>query len=158
MILNAGSFPPPINLLPPPTQGIAVLACCASHIHEALMAAVAFGATHVNLDGTLIRTDRLARKGSNGADLWWNEKHKCHGGNIQILCLPGGFPTWVSEVREQHAPGIPRSTARFSTPKTSPSTSPTTRTPTRQRSNQRVKSRQALTENGSMICGTPVRR
>jgi hypothetical protein len=80
-------------------EGIAVLAYCAPDIHEALMAAVAFGATHVNLDGTLIRTDRLARKGPNGADLWWSGKHKCHGGNIQVLCLPDGFPLWVSQVR-----------------------------------------------------------
>jgi hypothetical protein len=80
-------------------EGIAVLALAAPDIHEALTAAVAFGATHVNLDGTLIRTDRLACKGPNGADLWWSGKHKCHGGNIQVLCLPDGFPIWVSEVR-----------------------------------------------------------
>lgn len=80
-------------------EGIAVLACCAADIHQALMTAVAFGATHVNLDGTLIVTDRLARKGPNGADLWWSGKHKCHGGNIQVLCPPCGFPIWVSEVR-----------------------------------------------------------
>jgi hypothetical protein len=80
-------------------EAIAVLACCAPDIHEALMAAVAFGATHVNLDGTLIVTDRLAAKGPNGADLWWSGKHKCHGGNIQVLCLPDGFPLWVSDVR-----------------------------------------------------------
>jgi hypothetical protein len=80
-------------------EGIAVLAYRAPDIHEALMAAVAFGATHVNLDGTLIRTDRLALKGPNGADLWWSGKHHCHGGNIQVLCLPDGFPIWVSDVR-----------------------------------------------------------
>lgn len=80
-------------------EGIAVLACCAPDIHEALMAAVAFGAAHVNLDGTLIRTDRLALKGPNGADLWWSGKHHCHGGNVQVLSLPDGFPIWVSGVR-----------------------------------------------------------
>ncbi|HEV2636325.1 MAG TPA: transposase family protein [Actinocrinis sp.] len=80
-------------------EAVAVLAFAAPDIHEALMAAVAFGATHINLDGTLIHTDRLAVKGPNSADLWWSGKHKCHGGNIQVLCLPDGFPIWVSEVR-----------------------------------------------------------
>jgi DDE superfamily endonuclease len=80
-------------------EGIAVLALAAPDIREALMAVVAFGATHVNLDGTLIVTDRLAARGPNGADLWWSGKHKCHGGNIQVLCLPCGFPIWVSDVR-----------------------------------------------------------
>ena len=80
-------------------EGISVLAYCAPDLHEALMAATAFGATHVNLDGTLICTDRLTRKGPNGADLWWSGKHHCHGGNLQVLCLPDGFPIWVSDVR-----------------------------------------------------------
>jgi hypothetical protein len=26
----------------------------------------------MNLDGTLIHTDRVAMKGPNGADLWWS--------------------------------------------------------------------------------------
>ena len=80
-------------------EGIAVPACCAPDLHEALMAATAFGATHVNLDGTLICTDRLARPGPGGADYRWSGKHHCHGGNLQILCLPDGFPIWVSDVR-----------------------------------------------------------
>ena len=80
-------------------EAIAVLACRAPDIHEALMVAVAFGATHVNLDGTLIVTDRLGAKGPNGADMWWSGKHKCHGGNIQVLCLPDGFPLWASDAR-----------------------------------------------------------
>ena len=80
-------------------EAVAVLAYCAPDIHEALMAAVAHGATHINLDGTLIHTDRLAARGPNRADLWWSGKHKCHGGNIQVLSLPDGFPLWVSDVR-----------------------------------------------------------
>jgi hypothetical protein len=80
-------------------EAIAVPAQGAPDIHGALTAAVAFGATHVNLDGTLIVTDRLALKGPNGADPWWSGKHKRHGGNIQVLCLPDGFPLWVSDVR-----------------------------------------------------------
>ncbi len=80
-------------------EGIDVLAALAPHVHEALAAARAAGATHVNLDGTLICTDRVTRKGPNGADLWWSGKHKRHGGNIQVLSYPDGFPAWVSDVR-----------------------------------------------------------
>jgi hypothetical protein len=80
-------------------EGIDVLAALAPHVHEALAAARAAGGTHVNLDGTLIETDRITRKGPNGADLWWSGKHKRHGGNIQVLSYPDGFPVWVSDVR-----------------------------------------------------------
>jgi hypothetical protein len=80
-------------------EGIDVLAALAPHAHEALAAARAAGVTHVNLDGTLIGTDRVARTGPNGADLWWSGKHKRHGGNIQVLSYPDGFPAWVSDVR-----------------------------------------------------------
>jgi hypothetical protein len=80
-------------------EGVDVLAALAPDAHEALLAAKAAGATHVNLDGTLIHTDRVAARGPNGADLWWSGKHKHHGGNIQVLSNPEGFPGWVSEVR-----------------------------------------------------------
>ena len=80
-------------------EGTDVLAALAPHVHDALLAAKASGATHLNLDGTLIHTDRVAARGPNGADLWWSGKHKHHGGNIQVLSYPDGFPGWVSEVR-----------------------------------------------------------
>lgn len=80
-------------------EGIRVLSWLAPDLHEALLLAHACGATHVNLDGTLIHTDRIAARGPNGADLWWSGKHKHHGGNIQVLSLPDGFPAWVSDVR-----------------------------------------------------------
>ena len=80
-------------------EGIDVLAALAPDIHQALLAAKASGATHLNLDGTLIHTDRVAARGPNGADLWWSGKHKHHGGNIQVLSHPDGFPAWVSDVR-----------------------------------------------------------
>ena len=38
-------------------------------------------------------------KGPNDADLWWSGKHRHHGGNIQVLADPAGFPIWVSGVR-----------------------------------------------------------
>jgi hypothetical protein len=80
-------------------EGIDALARLAPDLHEALLAAKAAGATHLNLDGTLIHTDRVATKGPNGADLWWSGKHKHHGGNVQVLSYPDGFPGWTSEVR-----------------------------------------------------------
>jgi DDE superfamily endonuclease/Restriction endonuclease len=56
------------------------------------------GWSHVNLDGTLIETDRVHAKGENGHDLWYSGKHKQHGGNVQVLTEPGGFPVWTSPV------------------------------------------------------------
>jgi hypothetical protein len=80
-------------------EAIDVLAALAPCVHDALLAAKAAGATRLNLDGTLIHTDRVAMRGPNGADLWWSGKHRCHGGNIQVLSNPDGFPCWTSEVR-----------------------------------------------------------
>jgi hypothetical protein len=80
-------------------EAIDVLAALAPCVHDALAAVRASGATHVNLDGTLIHTDRVAMRGPNDADLWWSGKHKHHGGNVQVLSYPDGFPCWVSDVR-----------------------------------------------------------
>jgi len=57
---------------------------------------VAAGYTHLNLDGTVIRTDRVAAPGPNKADLWWSGKHKHHGGNVQVISAPDGWPLWVA--------------------------------------------------------------
>ncbi|WP_374111619.1 transposase family protein [Pseudonocardia sp. ICBG1142] len=32
-------------------------------------------------------------------DLWWSGKHRCHGGNIQVITAPDGWPLWSSPVR-----------------------------------------------------------
>ena len=80
-------------------EAVDVLAALAPCVHDALLAAKAAGVTHLNLDGTLIHTDRVAMRGPNGADLWWSGKHKRHRGNIQVLSYPDGFPCWVSDVR-----------------------------------------------------------
>jgi len=32
-------------------------------------------------------------------DLWWSGKHACHGGNVQVLAAPDGWPLWTSPVR-----------------------------------------------------------
>jgi hypothetical protein len=80
-------------------EGLTVLADHAPDLSTALERAAAAGYTHLNLDGTVIRTDRVAAAGPNGADLWWSGKHKHHGGNVQVIAAPDGWPIWVSPVR-----------------------------------------------------------
>jgi hypothetical protein len=81
-------------------EAIDVLAAVAPGVHGALLAARTAGHTHVNLDGTLIRTDRSKAVGPTaGVDLWWSGKHRAHGANIQVLTAPDGWPLWTSPVR-----------------------------------------------------------
>lgn len=80
-------------------EGLEVLAGRAPDLQTAIEAAAEAGCTHLNLDGTVVRTDRVSTPGPNGADLWWSGKHKHHGGNVQVLSTPDGRPIWVSEVR-----------------------------------------------------------
>ncbi|WP_194924380.1 HARBI1 family protein [Catenulispora pinisilvae] len=80
-------------------EGIDALAAAAPGLPEAIAAAKAAGHTHLNLDGTVIRIDRCAAPGPNGADLWWSGKHKHHGGNLQVLSDTDGWPLWISAVR-----------------------------------------------------------
>jgi hypothetical protein len=80
-------------------EGIDLLAGHAPDLHEALEAAKAAGLTHVNLDGVVIATDRVKTPGPGTADLWWSGKHKHHGGNIQVISAPDGWPLWTSPVR-----------------------------------------------------------
>lgn len=80
-------------------EGIDVLAAGAPDLHDALQAAKEAGLSHVNLDGVVIATDRVRTPGPNNADLWWSGKHKHHGGNVQVLSAPDGWPLWTSGVR-----------------------------------------------------------
>ena len=81
-------------------EGIAVLAARRPSLHGALLAAKVAGHSHVICDGTLIYTDRIATPGPTaGVDLWWSGKHKHHGGNIQVVSAPDGWPLWTSDVR-----------------------------------------------------------
>lgn len=34
-----------------------------------------------------------------GVDLWWSGKHDNHGGNVQVVTAPDGWPLWTSAVR-----------------------------------------------------------
>jgi hypothetical protein len=80
-------------------EGLTGLSDHAPDLSTALERAAAVGYTHPNLDGTAIRTDRVAAPGPAGADLWWSGKHKHHGGNVQVIAAPDGWPIWVSAVR-----------------------------------------------------------
>jgi hypothetical protein len=81
-------------------EGIDVLAARKPSLHSVLLAAKLAGHSHVNLDGTLIYTDRCATPGPTpGVDLWWSGKHHHHGGNIQVISSPDGWPLWTSPVR-----------------------------------------------------------
>src|SRR5688500_7488943 len=88
-------------------EGIDVLAAAAPGLRGALLAARAAGHAHVTVDGTLIRTDRCHTPGPTArgdrsdrrVDLWWSGKHACHGGNVQVIAAPDGWPIWTSPVR-----------------------------------------------------------
>lgn len=81
-------------------EGIAVLAARAPKLESALLAAKIAGYSHVNIDGTVIETDRCRTPGPTpGVDLWWSKKHHNHGGNVQVITTPDGWPIWTSPVR-----------------------------------------------------------
>jgi DDE superfamily endonuclease len=88
-------------------EGIDALAAAAPGLRGALLAARAAGHSHVTVDGTLIRTDRVrtpgptvrADRSDRRVDLWWSGKHAAHGGNVQVIAAPDGWPLWTSGVR-----------------------------------------------------------
>ncbi len=88
-------------------EGIDVLAAAAPGLRGALLAARAAGHPHVTVDGTLVRTDRCHAPGPTArgdrperrVDLWWSGKHTAHGGNVQVIAAPDGWPLWTSPVR-----------------------------------------------------------
>jgi DDE superfamily endonuclease len=81
-------------------EGIGVLAARAPKLESALLAAKAAGHPHITIDGTLIETDRCRTPGPTpGVDLWWSGRHDNHGGNIQVITAPDGWPLWTSDVR-----------------------------------------------------------
>ena len=81
---------------------IAVLAEQAPDLRQALERARGDGFAHVILDGKIIPCDRckepaVSVKG-HVIDLWYSGKAHAHGGNIQAVLAPDGFPLWVSDV------------------------------------------------------------
>ncbi|MGW0583919.1 transposase family protein [Streptomyces sp. NPDC002920] len=87
-------------------EGIDVLADQAPDLHEVLIQCQLEGMAHVILDGTLVKSDRLAGVRENGNDLWLSQKHKAFGGNNQFLSAPDGTPLWVSGVEPGSTPDI----------------------------------------------------
>jgi hypothetical protein len=83
-------------------EAIAVLAEQAPDLHEALQQAEAEGLSHLILDGKVFTADRYGEKTTSVKgkliDLWYSGKACEHGGNIQALSAPTGFPLWVSGV------------------------------------------------------------
>jgi hypothetical protein len=79
---------------------ITVLADEAPDLREALERARAEGFPHVILDGTVIPADRCRVKTLSVQgeliDVWYSGKAHTHGGNIQAVTAPDGFPLWVS--------------------------------------------------------------
>ena len=82
---------------------IAVLAGQAPDLRQALERARDEGLSHVILDGTVIPADRCREKTlsvhGDVIDLWYSGKAHAHGGNIQAVIAPDGFPLWVSDVQ-----------------------------------------------------------
>lgn len=87
-------------------EGIDVLAGQSPDLHEVLDRCRRKGTTHVILDGTLIESDRVAGVRDNGNDLWFSQKHKAFGGNVQFLSAPDSTPLWVSEAEPGSVPDI----------------------------------------------------
>jgi hypothetical protein len=79
---------------------IEVLEEQAPDLREALERAQGEGLAHVILDGKIIPCDRckepaVSVKGQV-IDLWYSGKAHSHGGNIQAVLAPDGFPLWIS--------------------------------------------------------------
>ena len=87
-----------------------VLAGQAPDLHQALQRAHQDGLPHVILDRTIIESGRcrepaLSARGEV-TGLWYSGKAHAHGGNIQAIFAPDGFPLWAS-------PGEPGSVHDF---------------------------------------------
>jgi hypothetical protein len=80
-------------------EALDVIAAHAPALGAVLTHARAVGLPFLCLDGTLIPTDRVAARAERGHHLWYSGKHHAFGGSVQVLCDPGGFPLWVSDVR-----------------------------------------------------------
>jgi len=78
-----------------------VLAAQAPDLRQALEGAKDEGLSHVILDGKIIPCDRCKEPAvsvqGEVIDLWYSGKAHRHGGNIQAVLAPGGFPLWVSD-------------------------------------------------------------
>ncbi len=80
-------------------EAIDVIAAHAPSLHEVLAIAKQEDWPFVCLDGTLVPIAQLhGPRNPTGADSWYSGKHHRHGGNVQVVCDPTGYPVWVSPV------------------------------------------------------------
>jgi len=79
-------------------EGIDVIAAHAPELPDVLAHGLQQGWQFVCLDGTLIPAVRSAARSEAGHDVWYSGKHHRHGGLIQVLTGPTGYPEWVSGV------------------------------------------------------------
>ena len=77
-------------------EAVDVIAANAPELRDVLVRGLQEGWAFVCLDGTLIPCTRSSAPSATGHDLWYSGKHKQHGGNIQVLTRPDGYPDWVS--------------------------------------------------------------
>ncbi|MET9462145.1 transposase family protein [Streptomyces canus] len=87
-------------------EGIDVLAAQAPDLHDVLERCRDQELSHVVLDGMLVQSDRVTGVRDNGNDLWFSQKHKSFGGNVQFLSAPVGTPLWVSDAEPGSTPDI----------------------------------------------------
>jgi DDE superfamily endonuclease len=78
-------------------EALDVIAAHAPDLHQVLEHAHRQGWPYLCLDGTLIPTAKVHTP-NRSSDLWYSGKHKRHGGNIQVLTDPTGYPIWTSPV------------------------------------------------------------
>ncbi|WP_232832282.1 transposase family protein [Nocardiopsis sp. FIRDI 009] len=92
-------------------EATAVLAAQAPDLHHALHAAHEPGVPHLVLDGTVIPIDRCSEKTTSikgkSIDLWYSGKARHHGGNVQGVMEPDGFPLFVSDVEPGSVNDLP---------------------------------------------------
>jgi hypothetical protein len=80
-------------------EAIDVIAAHAAELTDVLARALREGWAFACLDGTLIPTTaHHGPKNPSGAESWYSGKHHRHGGAIQVLFDPTGYPVWVSPV------------------------------------------------------------
>lgn len=79
-------------------EAVNVIAERAPELADVLTEGLEKGWAYVCLDGTLIETSRCSIRSESGDDLWYSGKHKDHGGNVQVVTDPTGFPIWTSPV------------------------------------------------------------
>ncbi|MCX5098349.1 transposase family protein [Streptomyces sp. NBC_00439] len=87
-------------------EGIDILAAQAPDLHAVLDRRREEEMSHAILDGMLSESDRLAGTRDNGNDLWFSQKHKSFGGNVQFLSAPDGTPLWGSDVEPGPTPDV----------------------------------------------------